>query len=372
MTDKAKTDPPPEHFRRTPEEIERERAEVAAEVESMRERTEAGEALPGTPYADPRVAGVRGADLEDLGAVLARTHRAMQAQETERRAAPCWRTPYPNGEGWPEGRDHNAEALAAAAKSCRSSGFVRDRGDGKPCPYHTDLASFCPAHRVIEIRDAVVGRLLSADVPENERDRILAALQLGDPLWETDALQVVRAFVRRARATVKPIRRVVDGKEIAGNLAEVRGDATKVERSAGTVEIYGSERVAFFGGNVGRGKTLAACRAIAHAGGKYLTEYRLARPKGVDLEEVAGVAGVVVIDQVGRAHLGDARYALTQLEELIDHRYARNRLTILVGNLTWEEFAKRYQSILADRILGQGVFVEFGGSSLRAHLRGAK
>jgi DNA replication protein DnaC len=113
----------------------------------------------------------------------------------------------------------------------------------------------------------------------------------------------------------------------------------------------------------GVGKTLAACWALRELGGSYLTAYQFARP-GLDLEALKGKR-CVVVDQLGRENVSASDFCLSQLEELIDARYANRRLTILVANLTREQFVARYGGIIDDRLEGDGKFVVCLGASLR-------
>ena len=126
--------------------------------------------------------------------------------------------------------------------------------------------------------------------------------------------------------------------------------------------LTGRERFIALGGSRGMGKTLAASYVIAYLGGKYTTAQRFARP-GLDLDVLMRVPGALVIDQLGREY--SEGWAQAQIEDVVDERYRRKRLTILVGNLTRELFVKRYGTILDDRIEGDGAFVVLYGDSLR-------
>jgi hypothetical protein len=215
----------------------------------------------------------------------------------------------------------------------------------------------CPRLRAPDRYDDVVRRLTKGNVADDETSVILAAARRRDrvPLRTLDALQVVRTVLARRRARV-PLE----------NGAEVRGGGA---RAPGEVHLTGTERLVVLAGNQGRGKTLAACYAIGRQGGMYTRAPQWTRRDGVSVEDAVR-APLLVIDQFGREHFGESDWMRSQFEDTVDARYQARRLTFLVGNLLWEPFVERLKNMtVVDRVLGEGVFVEFGGPSLRPDLR---
>jgi DNA replication protein DnaC len=173
-----------------------------------------------------------------------------------------------------------------------------------------------------------------------------------------DTYNVVRALLRRKRVRI-PLE----------NGAEV--ESREGRRSIGAVHLTGYEVFAILCGRQGRGKTLAACYAIAHKGGMYTRAPQWTRLHAIDVDE-AIAAPVLVIDQFGREHFGQSEWSLSQFEDVLDTRFqSLSKLTLVVGNLKWEQFAERLQkTTVIDRVFGEGgVFVEFGGESIRPALR---
>lgn len=118
--------------------------------------------------------------------------------------------------------------------------------------------------------------------------------------------------------------------------------------------------------------TLSACYAIARMGGIYTHAPDWTRLKAIDVD-AAIAAPVLVIDQFGREHFGDSKWALSQLENVLDKRSQYpTRVTLLVGNLTYETFVERLKDTTIPDRLSYGVFVEFGGESIRAEMRRAE
>lgn len=224
-------------------------------------------------------------------------------------------------------------------------------------------ADVCPRARAIDAYDVTVQNLtpptISARVPKRETALILAAARRRDrvALWPLDSLRVVRTVLKRRRERVT-----------LDNGAEVRKGG---ERVSAAVYLTGSEAIVVLAGNQGRGKTLAACYAVARLGGMYTRAPQWTRRNGVDIDEAIR-APVLVVDQLGREHFGDSDWSRSQFEDAVDARYQAERLTFLVGNLQYEAFCQRLKgTTVVDRVHGDGVFVELGGDSIRADLRTA-
>lgn len=119
-----------------------------------------------------------------------------------------------------------------------------------------------------------------------------------------------------------------------------------------------------FNGDVGRGKTVAACYLIGRFGGAYTKAARILR-KDFDLAQAEAVA-VLVVDQLGREDLGKEEWGnLAKIEDLIDTRYAARLTTVLCANLSRADFDLRYQRVIADRLKGHGEWHQFEGPSYR-------
>ncbi len=369
----------------TEEEIKKLTTDEAREADSawVREEMARLQALDGGQAKVENVLARSGAANDgELQALLERVQRQAQQQEAERRALPCFRVMYPDG-SWPDEGEHDLVKLVNGARACEDVQAFKD------CTYR-ELPSMCPRHLASSVRVDTTYNLTRGETPERERGIILAslggALDGGGkrvPLWDTDALRIVRALLRHQRQAMTFPERFDGPIELGGNMAEIiPGDDFKIEgdpvrvlgvqRRVCALHLTGSEKIAVLAGNTGRGKTLAGAYVIARLGGRYVTEYDFSRPKragGVELDTLVAHQGAVVVDQVGRANLGDSRFTLAQIEEVIDKRYAKNRLTLLIGNVTFEQFVARYDRIILERVFGDGVFVEFGGASLRPFLR---
>lgn len=259
-------------------------------------------------------------------------------------------------------RDKKHADEDAGVDACTADGAFRD------CRWRHQL-SVCPRARAIEFEERVADNLSSPPamyrVPPRESEVILASVRRTErqKLWTLDSLTVVRSALERKRIRV-PLENGVEVRREPGQ---------KPTRHPGEVFFVGNEVLVVLTGNQGRGKTLAACYAIARQGGIYTRAPQWTRRGGVDVEQ-AIAAPVLVIDQFGREHWGESHWTISQLEDVIDTRsQSLSKWTFLVGNLTVEQFLERVKdTTIADRVIGgYGVFVEFGGESVRAGMRAA-
>lgn len=202
---------------------------------------------------------------------------------------------------------------AAGVSACR------DAGAEEGCRWRR--SEHCPIWRIDAKLNAYSLNLSRSGVPARECDILLNGARGTVPLRKTDSMSAVRRVLENGPPLV------------------------------------------VLAGPRGVGKTVAACYALAKWGGKYLTAYQFARP-GLDIDELKRERAIVV-DQLGRENVGASEFALASLEELIDARYANRRLTLLVGNITREQFEARYGGIIEDRLRGDGEFVLLGGESMR-------
>lgn len=250
----------------------------------------------------------------------------------------------------------------AGVDACAAAGAFRE------CKWRHQI-SVCPRARAIEFEERVAEHLSAPPaayrVPPRESEVILASIRRTDRqrLWPLDSLKVVRSALERKRIRV-PLE----------NGVEVRREPGQAPtRHKGEVFFVGNEVLVVLTGNQGRGKTLAACYAIARQGGLYTRAPQWTRRDGVDVDQ-AIAAPVLVIDQFGREHWGQSHWTISQLEDVLDARsQSLTKWTFLVGNLTVEQFLERVKdTTIADRVIGgYGVFVEFGGESVRAGMRSA-
>jgi hypothetical protein len=354
MDPKAKhrpPDPPPEIFKRTPEQKRADEAALEAEVKRMKARGEESDLRTyGTPVA-------RAVGKLDLGGLLERA----QEWQAERRALPCWRAVYPAQvpDDFLSRRLDTAKVIDGR-RACIDAGAFdagcRYQGEGPTCLYNRALAT----------RERAATRLslgLGKEA-EDEHKLVLAASDPDKPqaLDGTDPMLVARRWLAGDEGRVP----IINGAQ----LAPLTGEIT----SAGVVAFKGDERLVVFGGNPGRGKTVAGVYAIARKGGLYVLDYQLGRP--FDVDAAVGVGGVLVVDQLQPTDPDEARRAARRLDEIAHRRFAAGRKTLIIGNVDYLAFARRlgevesgkvkHPGIIAERCAQAGAFVLFGGKSIRA------
>ena len=128
-------------------------------------------------------------------------------------------------------------------------------------------------------------------------------------------------------------------------------------------------RFCWLSGATGRGKTVAACLAIAIERGRYISAeslclaYNAKTPEAAALREHARHCRLLVVDDVGTEKDHDAmRHALHQL---VDMRQGNNRLTIITGNESRDKVRAWLDPRTLERIEHQGGIVECKGDNLR-------
>lgn len=287
-----------------------------------------------------------------LSALLGRVAARINDDTADRLSLPCYQAMYPDGV---EPDDLAARVSdAVGAKACDDVQAWRDCTRGQ-------TGFGCPRVRVGELRERVRENLVRARVPKLDYELVLKHASGRAALFPYDSMMLVQA-VRRAKGGT------VNFKEANEQLV---GDRERVNAAF----LTGDETVVLMGGCKGRGKTTAAVYALGHDGGLYTTEYAFTRPRnagGQDITE-AKRAKTLVIDQFGRGHLGDSKYALASIEEVIDARKAEKLTTYLVGNFDWDDaFKRRYDELVVSRIMGHGVVVVFRGEDLREKLRNGR
>lgn len=124
-------------------------------------------------------------------------------------------------------------------------------------------------------------------------------------------------------------------------------------------------------GGVGTGKTVAACWAIGHDGGKFEKAIELVRHGLFEPEYWEGLkrAQLLVVDDLGTEPRDEKGYAAANLDALLDYRYDAQRPTILTTNLAKPDFELRYCAGTGirtlDRLKEVGTFVGLSGGSMR-------
>lgn len=211
----------------------------------------------------------------------------------------------------------------------------------KDCPVRGRDARHANGERVpLCPIDAWVKAMVDAGVADRHGELILANL-LGDPL-DGIPMEVGYALVEKKPHTF---------------LHDAKPGTTGTQ-----ITVTGSEVLVAMVGSRGVGKTLAASYVIANLGGRIVSSYRFARP-GLEMDPLIEQRGALVIDQLGREY-AKSDWSLAQLEEVIVERHARRRLTLLVANMTREQFA-RYEGVIEDRFNEDGAFVVIYGQSRR-------
>lgn len=125
-------------------------------------------------------------------------------------------------------------------------------------------------------------------------------------------------------------------------------------------------------GDVGTGKTVAACWALKTVAKQAET---VAFRRGGEIVRLSGfdegarelsrlkAAGLLVIDDIGAEQLTD--WGRSLLSELLDTRCEGRLRTVLTANPTWDELVKRLGSRIVDRLRDGGRVVELSGESMR-------
>lgn len=324
-------------FLRTQEQRAADAAQLEREIAAERAKDEL---RGGPPFVLKRES-----QSGDLGAALASIAARAETVEARRRSLPCYAAV--------QAKDDDG-----AIDACDAAGV-----DVDACEWSKNFAA-CPRLRAPDAYDGIVKRLSDGMVEDREVGVLLAAARRTKrvPLMQQlDALVFVKAALQRKRMSVA-----------FQNAAEA--DAAGALRPQMAL-LTGTEAIIVMGGNQGRGKTLAACYAIAKMGGYYTRtpDWTRRGATAVDYDRALS-APVLVIDQLGREDWGSSDWHRSQFENVIDARYQSRRLTIIAGNVGWDAFVAHFdkhlnQSTLRDRIFGDGVFVIFGGESLRAGLR---
>lgn len=118
-------------------------------------------------------------------------------------------------------------------------------------------------------------------------------------------------------------------------------------------------------GDPGLGKTVAAAWLLMSEGGRYIEAEELRRLHaaqwGEEREEYRRVIGkrVLVVDE-----LGTEERSVAVIHDVVNKRQS-GRLTLMIGNLSWETFRQRYDVRTVDRLREVAAMAELTGESLR-------
>lgn len=265
--------------------------------------------MPAESWVSDRIAKLRSdSDLTDARCDQTSTANTLDAiAEVARRQAEAFtRLPC---RGLVE---HIGECSDAFALTC-------ERRTSPSCP--REISAFDQARE----REELVAMFRAANVPRDSADAVL------DGFHPTDATQAVDRFL--------------------------------VDPQARTLVLAGS---------VGVGKSVAAAYAMSRRKGfcRFVSASSLPDISRFDEaamreKRLAYDCSLLVLDDLGTEY-GDAKgWFHSVLEPLLVDRHGNKRRTIITCNLPTEAFVQRYGERIADRIAGSGMFVRFGGPSLR-------
>lgn len=133
-------------------------------------------------------------------------------------------------------------------------------------------------------------------------------------------------------------------------------------------------RFCWLAGDLGLGKTVAACLAIAMERGRYVTAdqlwlaYSAKTQEAADLRHYMTHCRLLVVDDIGTERDAAGKHAIHQL---VNARQGKSRLTIFTGNGTRAEVRASLDPRTVARIEHQGGIVECKGENLRRRPRDA-
>ncbi len=127
-------------------------------------------------------------------------------------------------------------------------------------------------------------------------------------------------------------------------------------------------RFAWLCGDLGRGKTVAACLAIAIERGRYVTAeqlwlaYATKTQAALDMQHYMRHCRLLVVDDIGTEREPGSKHAIHQL---VDERQGKGRLTIFTGNGSRQQVRASLDPRTLARIEHQGGIVECKGDNMR-------
>ena len=130
----------------------------------------------------------------------------------------------------------------------------------------------------------------------------------------------------------------------------------------------GKDVIAVLSGGVGAGKSVAAARWLS-AGDQivWVGAAELARWPRYDRDSMDMLLGAdrLVVDDLGTEFLDASGNFRAVLDEVVCRRVDDGRKTVITTNLSVDDFVRRYDERIADRINGSGAFHGVGDVSLR-------
>lgn len=163
-------------------------------------------------------------------------------------------------------------------------------------------------------------------------------------------------------------------------IAETEEEKANLE----AVKAYAAEkkqcRTLLMFGSYGTGKTHLGCGIIRERGGKYITslklcieyetgsDYKAQKNKLQILNEYSALP-MLVIDEIGRGLKTQAEKEI--LAYILNERYEKMLPTVLISNLSKQEFVKLVGTAIFDRMTETAVSLNFTGKSRRLGKRTA-
>lgn len=119
-------------------------------------------------------------------------------------------------------------------------------------------------------------------------------------------------------------------------------------------------------GGVGCGKSVAAGWWAVTVAARFITAAELSKLSPYEDEgSMVQKSRNLVIDDLGAEYMDPKGFFASNLDALINHRYANDLRTVVTTNIERPNFRPRYGDRIADRIKEAGAFLECGGVSLR-------
>lgn len=277
------------------------------------------------------VAAERAAGDADMAANLERLRRVAEREMLAAKGLPCF-----HAMARAEGADVEAAVEACNAAGARTSCERYAREQDAACS--PSCARLIQRQRMFDFAAALYEARIPGAVDTDGQNRLARALRkgwrhtpreeeppvaellfatrtryagevvfAGQPLDETEPLQVVRLFAARQRG--------------------------RVRIGEGHVELFGHETVLFLGGSLDTGKTVAACSVALIREVLFVSAPELVGMDPAVAPARAMAAPFLVIDDLGTERNVGAGAAASTLAGILDARHLARRLTIVTTNM---------------------------------------